>query len=217
MVFTPRLSFTRRACLAAFASASVAPSVALASPRGRVITVLGDSITAGHGLAAVDALPAQLSAALTRIGAGAQVRGAGVSGDTTADALARVDFSVQADSDLVLVELGGNDLLQGVEPAVVKANLTAIVRRLKARRMEVVIAGMRAPPAIGRDYALAFDAVFPRVAKAENVRLYPYLLAGVAGVAGLNQGDGIHPNPAGVKIIAHQLAPVLARALKTRP
>jgi acyl-CoA thioesterase-1 len=208
---------TRRAGLAALLSLAAAP-VAWASPtrpsgRPKVITLLGDSITAGLGLPAAEALPAQLADALSRLGLRVQVRGAGVSGDTTADALARVDFSVRGDTDLALIELGGNDLLQGVEPATVKANLTAIIARLKARHIPVVLAGMRAPLAIGGDYARAFNAVYPAVARAEGVTLYPYLLESVGGVASLNQHDGIHPNAAGVRIIAARLAPVLARAL----
>jgi acyl-CoA thioesterase-1 len=178
-----------------------------------VVTLLGDSITAGLGLPAADALPAQLAAKLSGLGHPVTMRGAAVSGDTTADALARVDFSVQADTRLCLVALGGNDLLQGIEPRLVQANLTAIIRRLKARRIPVVLAGMRAPQAIGAAYAAEFNAVFPRVAKAEGVRLYPFLLEGVAGDARLNQRDGIHPNVAGVKIIAARLAPFLVRAL----
>jgi acyl-CoA thioesterase-1 len=217
MTFTPRQIPTRRAGLAAFAAALLAPRLATAGPREPVITLLGDSITAGYGLPAADALPAQLSAALAKLGVHGQVRGAGVSGDTTADGLARVDFSVRPDTDLVLVELGGNDLLQGVEPAVIKANLTAIVRRLKARRIKVAMTGLRAPPAIGQNYAKAFDAVFPAVAHAEGVALYPNLLAGVGGERALLQGDGIHPNAAGVKIIAGPLAAFLARAIKGRP
>ena len=211
---TPRFTRTRRQALAMLSGMGVAiGGGARASAPGPVITLLGDSITAGLGLPAADALPAQLGLALGRVGVAAQVRGAGVSGDTTADGLDRLDFSVQADTRLTLIELGGNDLLQGVEPAIVKANLTAIVRRLKARRMAVLIAGMRAPEAIGPDYARAFNAVFPAVAKAEGVRLYPFLLAGVAGDRTLNQADGIHPNRTGVRIIAGRLAPVLAHAL----
>jgi acyl-CoA thioesterase-1 len=178
--------------------------------------VLGDSITAGLGLRAADALPAQLGAALARLGVMAQVRGAGVSGDTTADGLARVDFSVQADTDVCLVALGGNDLLQGRDPDAVRADLTAIVRRLKARRIGVVLAGLRAPPARSASYAKTFDAVFPAVARTERVALYPFLLDGVALDPRLNQKDAIHPNPAGVRIIAQRLAPALAKALKAR-
>ena len=189
---------------------------AVAAPRQPIVTMLGDSITAGYGLAAADALPAQLALALRRLGTPSQVRAAGVSGDTSADGLARVGFSVQADTALCLVALGGNDLLQGGDPKVLSANLRAIIRKLKARNITVVLAGLRAPPAIGAAYAREFDAVYPALAKAERVVLYPNLLDGVALDGRLNQRDAIHPNPAGVKIIAARLAPVIARALKAR-
>ncbi len=181
-----------------------------------MITILGDSITAGYGLRAQDALPAQLQLALARLGVHAVVRGAGVSGDTTAGGLGRVDFSVQSDTTLCIVALGGNDLLQGLDPGGARANLEAIVRRLKARRIAVVLCGLQAPRRLNAGYARGFNAVFPAVARAQGVSLYPNLLAGVELTPGLNQGDGIHPNPQGVKVIAARLAPVIARALRGR-
>jgi acyl-CoA thioesterase I len=206
---------SRRAALSVLAGLAVTPP-GLSWAKTPVVTILGDSITAGLGLSAADALPAQLQAALLKLGVSVQMRGAGVSGDTTADGLARARFSVQSDTDVCLVALGGNDLLQGVEPRDMKANLLAIVEGLKARRIGVVLAGMAAPPERSRSYAQAFDAVFPDVAKAEHVALYPFLLAGVAMHGELNQHDGVHPNPRGVKIIANGLAPVVARALEHR-
>jgi acyl-CoA thioesterase I len=179
---------------------------------GPVVTMLGDSITAGFGLAAADALPAQLQAALAAQGHVVQVRAAGVSGDTAADGLARLDFSVQDDTALCIVALGGNDMLQGIDPAVTKANIQKILQRLKARNIPVLLAGMRAPASYGR-YAADFDALFADLARQEGVGLYPFLLDGVALDPGLNQADHIHPNPAGVKIIAARLAPVVARRL----
>jgi acyl-CoA thioesterase-1 len=202
----------RRALIAAVLAAAAPPVLAAGAPP--VLTILGDSITAGLGLPAAAALPAQLGAALARLRVAAVVRGAGVSGDTTADGLARLDFSVQPDTAVCLVALGGNDLLQGLDPKSVRANLDAIVRRLKARRIGVVLAGLAAPRAVGAGYAKDFGAVFPAVAPAEGVALYPDLLAGVGPA--LRQGDGIHPNAAGVKLIAAGLAPVVARALKAR-
>jgi acyl-CoA thioesterase-1 len=181
-----------------------------------VVTLLGDSITAGYGLPAAAALPAQLQAALARGGSPAVVRPAGVSGDTSADGLARLAFSVQADTALCVVALGGNDLLQGIDPKVTRANLSRIVTRLKARRIGVLLAGLAAPRVIGAGYARDFDAVFSAVAREEGVALYPNLLAGVSGHAGLIQGDGIHPNAAGAKVIAARLAPVVARALSLK-
>jgi acyl-CoA thioesterase-1 len=196
--------------------AALAARGALAAGQAPVLTVLGDSITAGLGLPAADALPAQLGLALARLGAPVQVRAAGVSGDTTADGLARVDFSVQSDTDVCLVALGGNDLLQGEDPKRVQANLTAIARRLKARRIKVVLAGITAPPQIGADYARAFDAAFAGAARAGAAVFYPNLLAGVARDTRLLQRDAIHPNAAGVKIIAARLAPVIKAALGAR-
>lgn len=213
MPTTPQDQWTRRTLLSALLAGGAARGWAAPRP---VVTILGDSITAGYGLAAADALPARLEAALARIGTNARVRGAGVSGDTTAGGLARLDFSVQPDTDVCVVALGGNDLLQGLDPGATLANLLRIVRRLKARRIAVVLAGLAAPGAIGRGYARDFDAVFPAVAKAERVTPYPDLLAGVAQNPRLNQRDGIHPNAAGAALIAQRLAPVVARALKTR-
>ncbi len=202
---------SRRGWLAGAMALAATPSLAGVAP---VLTLLGDSITAGYGLPAAAALPARLAAALARIGTPATVRGAGVSGDTSADGLARVDFSVQADTRLCLVALGGNDLLQGIDPRTTHANLLTIVRHLQARRIAVVLAGMTAPRAIGAGYARDFDAVFPAVARETGAVLYPDLLAGVARNPALNQVDGIHPNAAGVNIIAARLAPILARSLK---
>jgi acyl-CoA thioesterase I len=183
------------------------------APRARVITLLGDSITAGYGLSARAALPAQLEAALKARGLAVRVRGAGVSGDTTAGGLARVDFSVAKDTELAVVALGANDLLQGQDPKRTRANLDGIVRRLKARKMRVLICGITAPTEIGGPYAREFNAVFGAVAKVHGAALYPNLIEGVARNPALNQPDGIHPNARGVQIIAARLAPVVAKAL----
>ncbi|HEY5107562.1 MAG TPA: arylesterase [Caulobacteraceae bacterium] len=206
-------SATRRQLLGAAFAALAGP--AFAAPR-KVVTILGDSITAGYGLSAADALPARLEADLSRIGAAVRVRGAGVSGDTTAGGLARVDFSVQGDTAICIVALGGNDLLQGIDPRITRSNLNRIVARLKARRIGVILTGLTAPAAIGRSYAHDFNAVFPAVAKAQRIALYPNLLAGVGKNPHLNQRDGIHPNALGVRIIAGRLAPLVARDLKAR-
>jgi acyl-CoA thioesterase-1 len=205
----------RRVFLLALAALALAGTAAAAPARPAVVTILGDSITAGYGLRAADALPAQLQAALARRGVKAQVRGAGVSGDTTAGGAARVDFSVQPDTRVAVVALGGNDLLQGLSPQAMQANLTRIVRRLKARGVRVVLCGIHAPASLNAGYARDFNAVFPRVARAERVALYPDLLAGVELDRTLNQHDGLHPNARGVRIIAGRLAPVVARALRS--
>lgn len=205
---------TRRILLAAPLILAAGPALGQARPK--VVTILGDSITAGYGLPRAAAFPAQLQAQLAKLGAPAQVRAAGVSGDTTAGGLARVDFSVRKDTDLVVVALGANDLLQGQDPKRTRANLDGIIRKLKARRIAVVLTGIAAPVEIGGGYARDFNAVFPALARAHGVALYPNLLSGVARIPSLNQPDGIHPNARGAAIIAGKLAPTVAKALAAR-
>ena len=214
MASTPYGPVTRRAVGALIVGAAVSPAFAAGKPR--IVTMLGDSITAGYGLPARDALPARLEAQLAKLAPGTRVRAAGVSGDTSAGGAARVDFSVQKDTAVCVVALGGNDLLQGLDPKQTRANLDRIIRRLKARGVTVVLAGLTAPTAIGRGYSREFGAIFPALARQHGVALYPDLLAGVAGNPRLNQRDGIHPNAVGVVLIAGKLAPVVARALTTR-
>jgi acyl-CoA thioesterase-1 len=214
MADTRPLSISRRTLLATGVLAL--PARAFAA-RGQVVTILGDSITAGLGLPANLALPVQLHLALEKLGVPNVVRGAGVSGDTSGDGAARMDFSVQPDTQVVVVALGGNDLLQGVDTKTTRANLDKILTRLKARHMGVVLTGLHAPPEIGAGYARDFDAVFASLAKAHKVALYPDLLAGVSRNGALNQGDAIHPNAQGAQIIAERLAPLVAKELKKRP
>jgi acyl-CoA thioesterase-1 len=214
MTGAPDRFFIRRSLLAGMLAGAAGRALAARAKRAPVVTILGDSITAGLGLPQAQALPAQLQAALAKLGAPAVVRGAGVSGDTSAAGLARLDFSVQPDTELCVVALGGNDLLQGLDPKTTHANLDAIVRRLQARKVKVVLAGVRVPPVVGANYAREFDAIFPNLAKARHVALYPDLFAGISPT--LVQPDGIHPNAAGARIIAAGLAPVVAKALRSR-
>ena len=195
------------------ALAAALPVRALAA-RGQVVTILGDSITAGLGLPGRDALPNQLHLALEKLGMPNLVRGAGVSGDTTANGLGRMDFSIRPDSAVVVIALGGNDLLQGLDPKATRSNLDQIIRRLKQRHKGLVLAGIKAPPEIGRGYAADFNAIYPSLAAEHHIALYPDLLAGVERNPALNQGDGIHPNAKGVAIIARRLAPVVAKVMK---
>lgn len=187
-----------------------------AAPKPPVVTVLGDSITAGLGLPARDAMPAQLQAALGRLGVPAMVRAAGVSGDTSGGGLARVGFSVAADTRICVVALGGNDLLQGVEPAQTKANLRGILQKLKARRIGAILVGVGAPQAIGAAYAREFNAIYASLAREFGVPLYANILAGVNTNAALMQRDGVHPNAGGARRIGEALAPIVANALKAR-
>ncbi len=209
---------TRRLVIAALASGVAFPALAApAAGSAPVVTMLGDSITAGYGLHAADALPAQLQAALRAIRVEAVVRGAGVSGDTTAGGLGRVDFSVRPDTRVCIVELGANDMLEGLELNLTRSDLRGIIRRLKMRGVVVVLAAGRAPSGTLGSYGRDFDALFPALAAEEHVILAPDLMAGVLDNPGLKQGDGLHPNAAGVKVIAARLAPIVAKALASAP
>ncbi|WP_297512652.1 arylesterase [uncultured Caulobacter sp.] len=182
-------------------------------PKPPLVTVLGDSITAGLGLPADQAMPARLQAALDRLGARARVLGQGVFGDTSANGLARVD-RVPAETAVCVVALGGNDLLRGLDPSLTKANLRAIVQHLKSRNTRVVLAGVRAPGLLGVAYARRFTALYPDLAREQGVLYAPDFLTGVIGVSRYMQRDGIHPNAEGARIIAERLAPVVAQALR---
>jgi acyl-CoA thioesterase-1 len=178
------------------------------------ILAFGASIIAGYGLDAQDALPAQLEKALRARGIDAMVINSGVSGETSAGGLARLDWALADDPDLVIVDLGGNDALRGIDPKTTEANLDAIVARLQQEKRGVLIAGMLAPPNLGADYAAAFNAVFRNVAERHDVVLYPFILDGVVMDPELNQEDGIHPNAAGVKVIVERMLPSVLQAIE---
>ena len=178
------------------------------------LLVLGDSLSAGYGLKSEDSFPAQLEEALDVAGYGVQVINAGVSGDTTAGGLSRLEWALVDKPHIVLVELGGNDALRGLPPAETYANLESIIVKLKKNGVRVVLAGMQAPRNLGRDYTLEFDAIYPRLAGQYDVPLYPFFLDGVALDPVLNQPDGIHPNPAGVKVIVKKILPLLESELE---
>ena len=169
---------------------------------GRRIVFLGDSLTAGLGLPADQAFPALIEQRLAARRGGWTVVNAGVSGDTSAGGLRRLDWSIDGGAAIVVVALGGNDALRGLPVADLERNLDAIVRDATARGARVVLAGMEAPPNTGPEYTAAFRRVYPTVAGRHGATLVPFLLDGVAGVAGLNQADGIHPNPEGAQRVA---------------
>lgn len=174
------------------------------------LLMLGDSITAGYGLAAQEALPARLEALLRESGAAAQVIAAGVSGDTTAGGKSRLDWALADQPQAVIVALGGNDGLRGVPPSDTYANLKDILERLKARGLPVLLAGMLAPPNLGADYGREFSGTFQRLAREHpEAVFYPFLLEGVAGEAELNQPDRIHPNARGVDVVARRMLPAV--------
>lgn len=197
-------TLSRRGVLAAVGGAVAGP--ALGQDRPPTLTILGDSITSGYGLPPADGLPRQLGLALARRKSAWRVHGAGVAGDTTGRALRRLDRSLAANTSLCIVALGANDVLTGEPPSRVRANLTAIIDRLSARRIPVVLAGLRLPPYLGARYADAFNAVFADLGRRRGVTLIPDWLDGVLGDPSLNQPDRIHPNAAGVRRLAERLA-----------
>ena len=196
------------------------PGPAAAAERTIKIVAFGDSLSAGYQLPADAAFPAQLERALKAKGLAVDVVNAGVSGDTSSGGLARLDWSVPDGTDAVILELGANDMLRGIEPKVTRAALAEIVQRLKARHIEVLLCGMRAQPNFGPEYVTAFDAIYPDLAKASDLLLYPFFLEGVIGNRLLNQGDGLHPTAAGVAKIVSGIMPqveaLLAR-VKAKP
>ena len=176
--------------------------------------MLGDSLTAGYGLPQDQAFPVRLASWLRANGLDVQVINAGVSGDTSAGGLARLDWAVGAPpATHAIVALGANDGLRGLPPLALEQNIERIVERLKTRGVKVLLAGMYAPRNYGRDYAAEFDAVFTRVASRQGVPLYPFFLEGVAAEPALNQGDGIHPNARGVEELVSRIGPHVRRLL----
>ncbi|HRK25468.1 MAG TPA: arylesterase [Beijerinckiaceae bacterium] len=202
----PLASPTRRSLLAA---ASLVAGSRLASGAAPVrIVALGDSLTAGYLLPADAAFPAVLEKALAQRGLAVTITNAGVSGDTSAGGLARLDWSVAEGTAGVVVELGANDALRGLDPVRTEANLDAILSRLAKRNIRVLLAGMLAPRNNGPDYVAAFDGLYPRLAAKHGVPLYPFFLDGVTGVAGMTLPDGLHPSREGVAEIVRRILPM---------
>jgi acyl-CoA thioesterase I len=192
-----------------------APAATPASARPRVV-VLGDSIAAGLGLAREESFPARLQQKIDRAGLAFEVVNAGLSGDTSAGGLRRLDWALDGDVRVLVLELGANDGLRGLPAAEMRRNLSTIVERAKARQVAVLLCGMEAPPNFGASYTSEFRAVYAAVAREHDVPFIPFVLDGVAGLADLNQPDGIHPNPAGARKVAdlvwEHLQPMLITA-----
>ena len=195
------------ACAAALA-AMIAPSSApLAQEKALKLVALGDSLTAGYGLPQEAAFPAVLEKALNAKGYKVEIANAGVSGDTSSAGLDRLDWSIPDGTDGVIVELGANDMLRGIDPAVTRQSVETIVERLKARNIPVMLAGMYASRNLGQDYARKFDTIYSDIAKKHDLVLYPFFLDGVTGERSLNQPDGLHPTAKGVEIIVERILP----------
>jgi acyl-CoA thioesterase I len=177
------------------------------------ILAFGDSITAGYGLAEQDTLPTRLAEALNKMGRPVTMINGGVSGDTTADGVTRLDWALADKPQIMILALGANDMLRGLDPKTTRANLDAIIQKAKEARVEVVLAGMLSPPNLGAEYKGAFDAIYPELAKAHNLLFMPFLLQDVVQDSDLNQADGIHPNGNGVAIIVRNLLPYVTQAM----
>jgi len=195
------------------AGALLAAPATQAADRPVRIVALGDSLTAGYGLAANEAFPVKLQRALAAKGLATDIANAGVSGDTTSGGLARLDWSVPDGTDAVILELGANDALRGLDPKVTRGALDAMLRRLSNRHIPVLLCGMLAPRNMGPEYGRAFDAIYPDLAKAYGAILYPFFLDGVATEPKLNQRDGLHPTAAGVDVIVAKILPAVERLL----
>ena len=207
-----RAPWLARALRALGLVAALAPGSAMAA--GCTLAVLGDSLTAGYGVALDKAFPAQLERALTAQGLGCRVLNAGVSGDTTAGGLSRLDWVLSDKPTHLLVELGANDMLRAVPPEETFANLEAIITRTQAAGIPVFVAGMLAAPNLGPDYGARFDAVFPTLAERHATGFYPFFLDEVAARPELNQPDGLHPTAAGVAVIVERITPPLLAWLR---
>ena len=184
------------------------------------IVALGDSLTAGLGLPVSQGFAPRLQAALAAKGDAAEIINGGVSGNTASDGLARLDWSVPDGTEAVILELGANDMLRGLNPQVTREALTTILRRLSERHIHVLLCGMRSAPNLGSDYARSFEGVYPELAAAFGVPLYPFFLDGVAADPKLLQHDGLHPNAAGVDVIVARILPdveaLIAEVRKSR-
>jgi acyl-CoA thioesterase-1 len=197
------------------AAPALAQTPAAAPERPVKMVVLGDSLSAGLGLPATSAFPVRLQKTLGDKGIKVDMTNAGVSGDTSSGGRDRLDWSVPEGTEAVIVELGANDALRGIDPAVTRAALTEILTRLKSRKIAVLLCGMLAPPNYGSEYAARFNAIYPELSKSFGVPLYPFFLEGVAAEARLNQADGIHPTADGVDVIVKNILPMVEALVGT--
>ena len=178
------------------------------------LLVLGDSLTAGYGLYADQTFPSRLEVTLRKMRVNIEVLNAGVSGDTTAGGLARIDWVLQSKPTHVILQLGANDMLRGVPPATAKKNLTRIIEKLRHRKVQVLLAGMYASPNLGKIYGREFHEIYHQLASQFDLEFYPFFLAGVAAIPSLNLEDGIHPNAKGIQVIVNRILPIVLRFIR---
>ena len=202
--YAPRPGFVQ-AFAGIVAAAALATHAWAATPVK--IVCLGDSLTAGYQLPADAAFPVVLEKALRAAGKNVEVANAGVSGDTSSGGLERLDWSVPDGTDIVILELGANDMLRGIDPKLTQTSLNTIMARLNSRHIRVLLAGMKATPSLGKDYTSRFDAIFPNLAKKFDAPLVPFFLEGVAGHATLQLPDQMHPNRIGVEVMVRHMLP----------
>ena len=208
-----KVSIAYLLCLPFLAGAILLLAALHADARTIRLVGLGDSLMAGYRLPQPDAFPARLQAALKAKGIDVEITNAGVSGDTTSDGLARLAWSVPDGTDGVLLELGGNDALRGIAPAKTRANLASMIERLQARKIDVLLIGILAPPNMGEDYGRKFDAIFPEMAKKYGLVFYPFFLDGVATHADRQLSDGMHPNAKGTAVMVERFLPYAERLI----
>jgi len=195
---------------------SILLTAASPAPERPLVLAFGDSLTAGYGLDSGLGFAPQLQATLRRHGIAAEVVDGGVSGDTSEAGKARVGWTIDGlarKPDLVILELGANDMLRGLDPALTRSNLDAIISELDRRKIKVLVAGMRAAPNLDPAYVARFEAIYPELAKKHGAALYPFFMEGVAGETGMTQPDGMHPTFAGVKRVVTGITPAVKRAL----
>ncbi|MBZ9602205.1 arylesterase [Phyllobacterium chamaecytisi] len=215
MRFKPLLQFFVLTGLVALPSLALANQNAV-SDRPLAVVGFGDSLMSGFQLPIQDSFTAQLEKALKDKGVNVTITNAGVAGETTTDGVSRLDWSVPEGTDLVILEFGANDALRGIDPAISEKNLSDILEKLKQRNVQVILAGMLAPPNMGNDYAEKFNAIFPRLAEKYDVPLYPFFLDGVATVKSLQLADGEHPNTEGVAKMVEGFLPLMEKTISQR-
>ncbi|TPK55425.1 MULTISPECIES: arylesterase [unclassified Mesorhizobium] len=211
------MSFQRRIAAGLIVFLAICGAISSARAEPFKIVGFGDSLMAGFGLGPDEGFTDRLQAALRARGRDVTVANAGVSGDTSSGGLARLDWSVPDDTQLVILELGANDMLRGVSPDITRKNLDTMLAKLKQRKIAVLLAGMRAAPNLGADYQNAFDSIFPELAAKYGVTLYPFFLDGVTGQSALQLEDGLHPNAKGVAQMVERILPAVEKAIAAAP
>lgn len=207
------LPFVRKLLCITFLTAPLLSCQGNSEPRALRIAVLGDSLTAGYDLDEEQAFPARLEKAMRDADWPVTLINAGVSGDTTAAGLARLDWVLEEQPDVLVIQLGANDAFRGLSPQRAKDNLEQMITRTKEQNIDVILAGMKAPASLGQDYQHAFNAIYPALAEEHDIPLYPFFLEGIAGKSEWNLPDGIHPNARGVDEMVRRFKPFLLRHL----